>query len=514
MKLANCLLAACGLALAAHLGLTLLFESEGNTRWYNSAEGRAATRAAQKGFSGLYAFGGDPANSALVFYFGDMNKLAAITTDAWDSNVFFDYDGSGRAVRTGWISAESGFLFLDRNHNGAVTSGRELFGNRTGGGDPHFETGLTALAREDSNHDGLIDARDQVWDDLKIWRDANHNGRVDTGELSTLEAAGVTAIELKPQPYDQMLPNVNHISTELPLTTKAGRNIHLFEIYFQRKPGDRRFLKEVKVSPEIEASVPQVAGSGLVRDLREAATREPELKRLVSEFQKAPTRENRLARLDELLMAWAVTGADPVSLSDRVGDRYRLNADCLGAPSSDRYRLLFILRAFYGRSFLILPHELFPGQKLLPSITDHGDSVDIICPANHWEVFDNNYQRIADRVYYALAPTSALSRFYRDWDSGGWGAISARLDTEFNRDPEAALTDLMDLRISLAWTQTAADDFSALDDYLSDHLQATPLTPEMDALRRKLERETQAAAKRVKREEIKPPIFRWGLPNE
>ncbi len=91
--------------------------------------------------------------------------------------LLFDHDGDGVKTASGWIRPDDGFLVLDRNGNGRVDDGRELFGDATplatGG---RAADGFAALAQEDGNGDGRIDAVDARFADLRVWRDLNQDG--------------------------------------------------------------------------------------------------------------------------------------------------------------------------------------------------------------------------------------------------------------------------------------------------------------------------------------------------
>ena len=120
-----------------------------------------------------------------------------------EDGVMFDLNGDGIPDRVAWTRADSddAFLAIDRNNNGLIDDGSELFGNHTpvygDRTDVTSSNGFEALKFAEgpswgaSYAEGRITSRDAIFSRLLLWRDRNHNGVSEPDELTPVAGAGV-----------------------------------------------------------------------------------------------------------------------------------------------------------------------------------------------------------------------------------------------------------------------------------------------------------------------------------
>ncbi|BBP84154.1 hypothetical protein PHLH8_37960 [Pseudomonas sp. Pc102] len=246
-----------------------------------------------------------------------------IETASASAGITFDFDGDGLKTGTGWVKGDDGFLVLDRNGNGQIDNGGELFGVDTvKANGQKASNGFDALKDFDSNGDGVFDARDTQFANVKIWQDANQDGIAQAGELKTLAEHNIVAINLDSAASNHN-SNGNLISAVGSFirrdgsegTVNANQSLAA-NLDLASNPFYREFTDHIALDDTAKA-LPDMKGSGAVRDLREASMLNAELKTLLATYSQAQTREEQMGLLDQLIAEWAKS-ADYQTFDERI----------------------------------------------------------------------------------------------------------------------------------------------------------------------------------------------------
>jgi hypothetical protein len=175
--------------------------------------------------------------SPIVFNFANGGyRLTGANAPVW-----FDIMGSGKLSHIGWTvaGADEAFLWLDRNNNGIVDDGSELFGTATRLQNGTLASnGFEALKEFDSNHDGWIDSQDAVWPHLLLWRDLNHDGVSQSGEIEPLDRSGIVRISLdyhaerRRDPYGNLFKYASTVRITKDRRREETRDAVVYDIFF------------------------------------------------------------------------------------------------------------------------------------------------------------------------------------------------------------------------------------------------------------------------------------------
>ena len=204
---------------------------------------------------------------------------------ASNASTLFDHNADGIKTGSQWAKSDDGILVRDLNGNGTIDSGRELFGDQTqistvnAAGQTittlaaHGFAALKALDKDAAGlSDGIFNASDVAYADLKVWRDLNQDGISQSNELLGLAESGVSAINLTQtatqvtQGKSTFTKTVSGIDANgnpvTPSTEQTVQNVNFTTNNFYRA-----FTDNPVVTAQA-AALPQMQGAGLVRNLR------------------------------------------------------------------------------------------------------------------------------------------------------------------------------------------------------------------------------------------------------
>jgi len=176
-----------------------------------------------------------------------------IETVGLSADIHFDHDGDGFKELSGFTNADDGLLALDRNNDGVINNGSELFGSFTELDDGSLaQNGFEALKEFDLNADGVINSDDAIYSDLRVFNDLDQDGQTDAGELLTLTEAGVEslALDYTNQTYIDAAGNDHRQVGSY--TNASGEVLGATDVWFARNLTDTEETS-IDVSAEIAA---------------------------------------------------------------------------------------------------------------------------------------------------------------------------------------------------------------------------------------------------------------------
>jgi hypothetical protein len=287
----------------------------------------------------------------------DLNGDGVTSTFISSTSTYFDLDNDGVRQRTGWVQGEDGILVFDKNRDGKVNNGTELFGNHTllkNG--TKAANGFEALREYDENKDGVIDAKDNIYNTLKLWQDGNSDGVTDTGELHTLTELGVKSINLdyiQTTDYEEQ----NRIFQTSTFTTTDGTTQSINDVWFATESRDTARDTTLTLKDSV-AALPDFRGAGRVANLSTAMNNNTKLETAVTTLltkSTTSTYDSLLGDVKNILALWTKT--DNISATATRGVQYIMNHNYTNAQPISRYQVyayardVAILETFWGQNF-------------------------------------------------------------------------------------------------------------------------------------------------------------------
>ncbi|HSH96830.1 MAG: calcium-binding protein [Methylophilaceae bacterium] len=420
----------------------------------------------------------------------DLNGNGIDTVGISTTNpILFDIDADGVKTSTGWIAATDGLLVLDRNGNGTIDNGRELFGDATLKSNGQLAAdGFDAIADQDTNHDGIISSLDANWNNLRVWRDLNQDGISQASELTSLNTLGIASINVTGQEHSTLLNDGNVLADLGTFTYANGTNgtagiaANLADVNLVQDTFTSQFTDHIPLTTQA-ATLPTLQGSGQVRNLQEAASLSPTLANLLTQFASA-SRADQHALLDQILKAWSDTSTMATTFTGAYAG-HNLTVDMQAwytglATGSAAYQAmadkLTILEHFNGRTY-----------QPIPSGTD---DVNLTLWHVAQDLLNQSYDVLKKSVYQSLHQAAVYDTLVKPLlneiqlnitDTGislDFTALNADLNARLTVNPTSGIQDLLDFYAGTK--DTLKDSGWNGQQMIMDFLTSHSITPEVN----------------------------------
>ena len=347
--------------------------------------------------------------------------------------------------------------------------------------------GFDALSQQDTNADGVVNSADANFANLRVWQDLNQDGVSQDGELKTLTELGIASINVANVAHSQLLANGNQIADTGTYTRTdgstgtAGVTAGMADVNLASDTFHRSFVDTIPTTAQT-AVLPDMQGSGVVRNLKEAASLTTAagatLAGALTQFAAATTRNAQRGQLDALLTDWAATASFPDMATRAAEHGYSLVSNLSPAWQQK----LTLLETFNGRDFYKMPWETLNAQSGVTGMSVGTDAngqpqIRINMNGTQLALLDQAYSALKESVYDALLPQTRLKPYLDDigLTLTGTGialyfaALDTRLTTTHTSNANTAVGDLLDLRRLMGDTLEGAgwDGLALLTDWAS-----------------------------------------------
>lgn len=344
----------------------------------------------------------------------DGDGIETLAANKW-AGAMFDHNGDGFRAAGGWVKGDDGLLVLDRNGNGSIDDGSELFGDNTqlsnGSKAAH---GFAALAELDGNGDGVINQQDTRFAELKVWRDLDADGVSDNGELFTLQEVGVASLNTTFTNTNTALNGGNVLAQQGSYTRADGNTAQMGDVNFVADTKYTDFKQtDAALDTEkllLQLSLPNLRGYGRLKDLNVAAMESAPLRSILIQYRDAPTKAAQFALIDALINEWVKTDPQykPVKFMAAMQDSRSSNVIVVDSP--ENYQQIIIGESIdegeYARKVAI--SNAFNGTNL----TDIYLRSDLV--AEFKKQFDGFYNQLKESLYKTMLPQTKVGAIFSE----------------------------------------------------------------------------------------------------
>lgn len=376
--------------------------------------------------------------------------------------IHFDHTGNGVRTATTWITPQDAFLGVDSNNNGLLDNGTELIGNHFKFGTiTKAENSFNALAAIDSNQDGIIDQRDAVYPKLLVWQDQNQDAICQPTETQSLEKAGITSIKTN-LVVQRALGTFVTGSGDFEMKISAADTVskkEFLDFNFEVNTFYRKFSKEISITEEAN-NLPDMSGSGLVRDMNEAASLSPAFAKKLTEYANTKTRDRQFQLLESLAIEWGNTSG----LADMKTRATQNGYDLTVELPPNTFSMITTLEQFNGRGFFAMPWEEHIGpsarQGLIVGWDGNPKHVKVKLYPPQLQQLLGAYKSLKDSIYQAMLSQTRLKPYYdairtspyQGTFTYDFDLVKETFKNNFERDSEATIIDLVE------FNKTTSDD--------------------------------------------------------
>ncbi len=285
----------------------------------------------------------------------DNNK--PFETIAITQKIMFPFSKE-KKVATEWPKGKAGFLV--KSYDGSTI---EMLGYRYKKmAKTTAKDGYDALLDLTVNNTQQIDQNNINYPYLYVWFDYNQNTQVDADELISLKDLGITSIDIASMKIANRHINSSVITREGFYYRTDGSKGSILEVDLFQDPFYREFLKPINIPDKIKP-IPNVQGTGLVRDLQEASAKSSTLLSTVVNYYSHESLSQRYAMLDNILFEWG--GSETMHFLARLSqlstDRFKL--ELVDELKPDAYRSIHSDVGLVFNHLMVV--EQFTGRRLL-----------------------------------------------------------------------------------------------------------------------------------------------------